>query len=85
MELWNITYSVNNNTEVLSVKSDEAPSLEQAVEYLLRYARSNYPVKRPSADAQEERTAAVQLAECFGITITGITRAGRVFAQALKH
>lgn len=85
MDAWNITYSVNHNTEVLTIKSAEAPSLEQAVDHLLRYARLHYPVKRPSADAQEERTAAVQLAECFGITITGITRAGRLFEPTLKQ
>lgn len=75
MSLWNIAYSLNNNTEVLTIEASTAPSVEQATDHLLVFARKTYPVKRPSSDAQQERTAAVQLAECFGITLTGITRA----------
>lgn len=84
MSLWNITYSYNHNTEVLSYQKETAPTMEQAVTELLKYARKQYPVKRPSTDAQEERTEAVQLAECFGITITGITRASPSFVPAEK-
>lgn len=81
MSLWNITYSYNHNTEVLTINSDQPPSMEQAVAALLGYARKHYPVKRPSTDAQEERTEAVQLAECFGITVTGITKASQLIVE----
>lgn len=75
MTQWNIAYTYNNNTEVLTVQAEQAPELDQAVDALLEHARRTYEVKRPATDAQQERTSAVQLAECFGITLTGITRA----------
>jgi hypothetical protein len=74
MARWKIAYSHDNNTEVLAVEHPSAPQIEQAVEWVLDYARQHYPSQPLPEDAQEELTPAVQLAECYGITITGISR-----------
>lgn len=75
MTLWKIAYSVNNDTEVLELNSPSTPDMEQAVAALLEHARAHCEAQEISEDAQEEVTPAVELAERYGITITGISRA----------
>lgn len=72
MALWKIAFSRHNNTEVLLLEGDAAPDVEQASNALLAHAREHFERQEADIDAQTEQTAAVQLAECYGVTITGI-------------
>lgn len=73
--LWKIAYSLNNDTQLLELESPETPSMEQAVVALLAHARRHCEAQDISTDAQEQITPAVELAERYGITVTGISRA----------
>lgn len=75
MALWKIAYSLNNDTQVLELESPQTPQMEEAVAALLAHARRHCDAQDISADAQEEITPAVELAERYGITVTGISRA----------
>lgn len=74
MALWKIAFSRHNNTDVLLLESDQAPDVEQASNALLAHARVHFERQEADIDAQPEQTPAVQLAECYGITLTGIAR-----------
>ena len=74
MALWKIVFSRHNNTEVLQLEADQAPDIEQACQALLAHARRHFEAQEEAIDAQEEKTAAVQLAERYGVTLTGIAR-----------
>jgi len=75
MARWKIAYSRHNNTEVLEVDADQAPDIEQAAALLLEHARLHFDREGPGPDPDQERTAAVRLAEHYGVTVTGISRA----------
>ena len=75
MALWKIAFSLNNDTQVLELESPETPDMDEAVAALLAHARRHFEARDISADAQEEVTPAVELAERYGITVTGISRA----------
>ncbi len=74
MALWKIAFTRHNNTDVLLLDADSAPDVEHASNALLAHARAHFERQEPDIDAQPEQTAAVQLAECYGITLTGIAR-----------
>jgi len=74
MSQWIITYSRDEAAEVLKVKSNEKPSVEQAAIWLLEWAEENLEKLDPKEQPREEQTPAVRLEERFGITITGIAR-----------
>ncbi|MCG4455031.1 MULTISPECIES: hypothetical protein [unclassified Pseudomonas] len=74
MTTWKITYSKDERTEVFELQSASKPSLEEAVMHLLKMAEQVYEREEPRDLPNEIQTPAVRLAECYGITITGITR-----------
>lgn len=74
MTTWKITYSKDERTEVFELQSNSKPSIEQAVAALLKMAEKVYEREEPRDLPNEIQTPAVRLAECYGITITGITR-----------
>ena len=75
MALWKIAFNFNNDTQLLELESPQTPEMDEAGAALLAHARRHYEAQEISADAQEEITPAVELAERYGITITGISRA----------
>lgn len=75
MALWKIAFNFNNDTQLLELESPQTPEMDEAVAALLVHARRHYEAQEISADAQEEITPAVELAERYGITVTGISRA----------
>lgn len=72
MALWKIVFSRHNNTDVLLLEAGEAPDVEQASRALLAHAAREFERQEADIDAQPEWTPAVELAECYGITLTGI-------------
>nr|WP_288354808.1 hypothetical protein [uncultured Pseudomonas sp.] len=74
MSQWIITYSRDEAAEVLKVKANEKPSLEQAVAWVLEWAQENLEALEPKEQPHEEQTPAVRLEERYGITITGIAK-----------
>lgn len=74
MSKWAITYSKDNNTAKLELESTEAPSMDDAVQHVLSYADEHCEAKEPADETLDLSEPAVQLAECYGIAITGISR-----------
>ncbi|WP_462379238.1 hypothetical protein [Pseudomonas sp. Marseille-QA0892] len=74
MSKWAITYSKDNNTAKLELESPEAPSMDDAVQHVLTYADEHCEAKEPGDETLDLSEPAVQLAECYGIAITGISR-----------
>ncbi|GGJ79505.1 hypothetical protein [Pseudomonas matsuisoli] len=74
MSKWAITYSKDNNTEKLEVEAADKPSLDDAVQRVLTYADQNCESKEPADESLDLSEPAVQLAECYGIAVTGISR-----------
>ena len=73
MAQWTISYNRDNSTCTLDMQADHKPEMEEAVEYLLDWARQNLE-KGEFGDGQDKRSnePAVQLLRDYGITITGI-------------
>ena len=74
MAQWIITYSKDNNTSTLDMQADHKPEMEEAVTYLLDWARSHLE-KGEFGDGQDKQSTepAVLLLRHYGITITGIS------------
>ena len=74
MSKWAITYSKDNNTEKLELEAADKPSLDDAVQTVLSYADQHCEAKEPADRTLDLSEPAVQLAECYGIAVTGISR-----------
>ena len=74
MAQWIITYSKDNNTSTLDMQADHKPEMEEAVTYLLGWARSHLE-KGEFGDGQDKQSTepAVLLLRHYGVTITGIS------------
>jgi hypothetical protein len=74
MAQWIITYSKDNNTSTLDMQADHKPEMEEAVTYLLDWARSHLE-KGEFGDGQDKQSTepAVLLLRHYGVTITGIS------------
>jgi hypothetical protein len=74
MSKWAITYSKDNNTAKLELESPDTPSMDDAVQQVLSYAGEHCEAKPPGDETLDLSEPAVQLAECYGIAITGISK-----------
>lgn len=74
MPVWRITYNHDESAESLEFESAQKPSIDEAVELVLRMAEQNLKPLPPKELPHEEQTPAVQLLERYAITVTGIAQ-----------
>lgn len=75
MTMWIIAYNKDGNTTTLKHESDHQPDMDEAVDLVMEKAERDYEKQEMEHDPTEENTPALRLAECYGITITGISQA----------
>jgi hypothetical protein len=72
MTHWVISYSIDQGTSTLDVEQADQPTHEEAVDYVLAWAKQNLE-KGEFGDPQEPANEPpMQLLKHYGITITGI-------------
>ncbi|WP_417661319.1 hypothetical protein [Pseudomonas sp.] len=74
MPVWRITYNHDESAESLEIESAKKPSVDEAVELVLRMAEQKFEPLPPKELPHEEQTPAVQLLERYAITVTGIAQ-----------
>lgn len=72
MAVWKITYTRDESTDSIELKSAHKPSLDEAVQALLNIAEANFEAQPPRDLPHEEQTPAVRLQERYMISVTGI-------------
>jgi hypothetical protein len=72
MTHWVISYTRDLTTETLDVEQAEQPSLDQAVEYVLKWANANLEKGEFGDPEESAKEPPLRLLKHYGITITGI-------------
>ncbi|WP_120996577.1 hypothetical protein [Stutzerimonas urumqiensis] len=75
MTTWIIAYSKDGNTSTLKTEAERKLEMEDAVGLVMRKAEQDYADEAHEVSEDEDMTPAQQLAERYGITITGISEA----------
>lgn len=72
MTHWVISYSKDQNTSTLDVEQASKPSIEQAVDYLLKWAEQHVEKGEFGDPEEPANEPPLQLLKHYGITVTGI-------------
>lgn len=74
MSTWAIAFSRDNSTNKIEIDSSAKPTMEKAVEQVMKWAEANVEPEHHEDTQMDSREPATLLLKRYGITITGIAQ-----------